>query len=104
MFKVGDKVKDKEYGIIVTIEDREYKNGWYYLCSLPSGAMGYRYEYELEIPINKEMEDNKWNQKELYLMIFWKYIIQYHVTLFIIVVLSVKMKIYVKCYIKYYYQ
>ena len=42
--------------IIVTIEDREYKNGWYYLCSLPSGAMGYRYEYELEIPINKEME------------------------------------------------
>ena len=56
MFKVGDKVNDKEYGIIVTIEDREYKNGWYYLCSLPSGAMGYRYEYELEIPINKEME------------------------------------------------
>ena len=44
MFKVGDKVKDKEYGIIVTIEDREYKNGWY------------RYEYELEILINKEME------------------------------------------------
>ena len=62
MFTVGDKVKDKEYGIIVTIEDREYKNGWYYLCSLPSGAMGYRYEYELEIPINKEMEGNK-NEK-----------------------------------------
>ena len=62
MFKVGDKVNDKEYGIIVTIEDREYKNGWFYLCSLPSGAMGYRYEYELEIPINKEMEGNK-NEK-----------------------------------------
>ena len=28
MFKVGDKVKDKEYGFIVTIEDREYKNDW----------------------------------------------------------------------------
>ena len=26
MFKVGDKVKDKEYGFIVTIEDREYEN------------------------------------------------------------------------------
>ena len=38
MFKVGDKVNDKEYGIIVTIEDREYK---------------------LEIPINNEMEGNK---------------------------------------------
>ena len=59
MFKVGDKVKDKEYGFIVTIEDREYKNGWYYLCSLPSGAMGYRYEYELEIPNNKELK-NGW--------------------------------------------
>lgn len=56
MFKVGDKAKDKEYGFIVTIEDIEYKNDWYYLCSLPSGAMGYRYEYELEILINKELE------------------------------------------------
>ena len=64
MFKVGDKVNDKEYGIIVTIEDREYKNGWYYLCSLPSGAMGYRYEYELEIPANKEMEGNKNENKK----------------------------------------
>lgn len=54
MFKVGDKVKDKEYGIIVTIEDIKYENGWYYLCSLPSGAMGYRYEHELEILNNKE--------------------------------------------------
>ena len=37
-------------------------------------------------------------------MIFWKYINQYHVTLFIIVVMSVKMKIYAKRYIKFYYQ
>ena len=72
MFKVGDKVIDKEYEIIVTIEDREYKNGWYYLCSLPSGAMGYRYEYELEIPINKGDGGIKW--KGLYLMILLKYI------------------------------
>ena len=57
MFKVGYKVKDKEYGIIVTIEDIEYENGWYYLCSLPSGAMGYRYEHELELPSNKELEE-----------------------------------------------
>lgn len=48
MLKIGDKAKDKEYGVIVTIEDIEYENGWYYLCSLSSGAMGYRYEYELE--------------------------------------------------------
>ncbi|MCI9110598.1 hypothetical protein [uncultured Clostridium sp.] len=59
MFKVGDKVKDKECGIIVTIEDREYENDWYYLCSLPSGAMGYRYEHELEIPSNKELEEEE---------------------------------------------
>lgn len=59
MLKVGDKVIDKEYGVIVTIEDIEYENGWYYLCSLPSGAMGYRYEHELEIPTNKDLED-KW--------------------------------------------
>lgn len=54
MFNIGDKVKDKEYGIIVTIEDREFENGWYYLCSLPSGGMGYRYEHELEIATDKE--------------------------------------------------
>ena len=59
MFKVGDKVKDKEYGFIVTIEDREYVNDWCYLCSLPSGAIGYRYEYELETPSNKELEEIK---------------------------------------------
>ena len=57
MFNVGDKVKDKECGFIVTIENREYENGWLYLCSLPSGAMGYRYEYELETPINKECKN-----------------------------------------------
>ena len=54
MFKVGDKVMDKEYGIIVTIESEEYENEWYYLCSLPSGGMCYRYEYELESLIDKD--------------------------------------------------
>ena len=57
MLKVGDKVIDKEYGVIVTIEDIEYENDWYYLCSLPSGAMGYRYGHELEIPTNKDLEE-----------------------------------------------
>lgn len=54
MFNIGDKVKDIEYDVIVTIEGMEFENEWYYLCSLPSGAMGYRYEHELEIVIDKE--------------------------------------------------
>ena len=48
MYEVGQKVNDLELGFIGTIEDKEYQNGWYYLISLSNGAMGYRYEHEIE--------------------------------------------------------
>lgn len=48
MFKIGQKIRDLELGYIGFIEDKEYQNGWYYLISLPNGAMGYRYEHEIE--------------------------------------------------------
>ena len=69
MFKVGDKVKDKECGIILTIEDRENENGCCYLCSLPSGAMGYRYEHQLEIPSNNELEEEQFKNTIHYKLI-----------------------------------
>lgn len=49
MYKIGQKIRDLEYGYTGYIEDKEYLNGWVYLISLPNGAMGYRYENEIEL-------------------------------------------------------
>lgn len=48
MFEIGERVLDKELNVIVTIEDKEWQNGWYYFCSMDNGAVGYRYENELD--------------------------------------------------------
>ena len=52
MYEIGQTVRDLELGFIGTIEDKEYQNGWYYLISLSNGAMGYRYEHEIEVISN----------------------------------------------------
>lgn len=52
-YKSGDKVLDIELNDIVTIEFEEYENGWYYLCAMPNGAVGYRYEHELKGIVNE---------------------------------------------------
>lgn len=49
MYEIGQSIIDLELGIIGVIEDKEYQNGWYYLISLPNGAMGYRYEHEIAL-------------------------------------------------------
>lgn len=48
MYNVGQKVRDLELGLIGTIKDEEYQNGWYYFISFDNGSVGYRYEYEIE--------------------------------------------------------
>lgn len=48
MFEEGQTVVDKEFGFIITIESKEWDNEWIYLCSLANGALGYRYEHELQ--------------------------------------------------------
>lgn len=48
LFNEGDILLDRELRIKVTVQYVDYQNGWYYMCSLPNGAVGYRYEHELE--------------------------------------------------------